>query len=78
MPRFAANLTMLFTELPLLSRFAAARDAGFTGVEMLFPYDLATRDLDRAARQNDLDFVLLNCPPPNWAGGPRGFAAQPG
>ncbi|MDO5612126.1 MAG: TIM barrel protein [Paracoccus sp. (in: a-proteobacteria)] len=78
MPRFAANLTMLFTELPVLARFAAARDAGFQGVEMLFPYDLAPRDLARAARQNELDFVLLNCPPPNWAGGPRGFAAQPG
>ena len=78
MPRFAANLTMLFTELPVLSRFDAARDAGFQGVEMLFPYDLSARDLTRAATKAGLDFVLLNCPPPNWAGGPRGFAAQPG
>ncbi|SEH83485.1 hydroxypyruvate isomerase family protein [Paracoccus alkenifer] len=78
MTRFAANLTMLFTELPMLERFAAARRAGFTGVEVLFPYDLATRELSRAARAEGLAFVLLNTPPPNWAGGPRGFAAIPG
>ena len=78
MPRFAANLTMLFTELPMPDRFAAAADAGFQGVEILFPYDLPARDLSRAALAAGLDFVLLNTPPPNWAGGPRGFAAEPG
>lgn len=78
MPRFAANLTMLFTELPLLDRFAAAADAGFTGAEVLFPYDMAVRDLSRAAISAGLDFVLMNTPPPNWAGGARGFAAEPG
>lgn len=78
MPRFAANLTMLFTELPMLDRFAAAAETGFTGVEILFPYDLPARDLSRAAIAAGLDFVLLNTPPPNWAGGPRGFAAEPG
>ncbi|WP_207100374.1 hydroxypyruvate isomerase family protein [Paracoccus shandongensis] len=78
MPRFAANLTMLFTELPMLERFAAAAAAGFQGVEILFPYDLAARDLSRAAIAAGLDFVLMNTPPPNWAGGPRGFAAEPG
>lgn len=77
MLRFAANLTLLFTELPLLHRFAAAKRAGFTGVEVLFPYDLAARELAGAARGNGLDFVLLNAPPPNWSGGPRGFAADP-
>lgn len=76
--RLAANLTFLFTELPMTERFAAARRAGFSGVEVLFPYDLATRELSRAARAEGLEFVLLNTPPPNWAGGPRGFAAIPG
>ncbi|SNR43819.1 hydroxypyruvate isomerase [Paracoccus sediminis] len=78
MPRFAANLTMLFTEMPMLDRFAAAADAGFQGVEILFPYDIPARDLSRAAVAAGLDFVLMNTPPPNWAGGPRGFAAEPG
>ncbi|AUH34875.1 hydroxypyruvate isomerase family protein [Paracoccus tegillarcae] len=77
MEKFAANLTFLFTELPVLQRFEAARRAGFTGVELLFPYDLSARDLARAAQTNGLDFVLLNAPPPNWTGGARGFAADP-
>ena len=78
MARLAANLTFLFTELPMTERFASARRAGFSGVEVLFPYDLATRELTRAARAEGLEFVALNTPPPNWAGGPRGFAAIPG
>lgn len=78
MARFAANLTYLFTELPMLQRFAAARRAGFDGVEILFPYDLPARDLIMAAQDASLRFVLMNTPPPNWAGGPRGFAAEPG
>lgn len=78
MPRLAANLTMLFTELPMLERFAAAAEAGFEGAEILFPYDIAARDLSRAAIAAGLEMVLINTPPPNWAGGPRGFAAQPG
>ncbi|MDM7255107.1 MAG: TIM barrel protein [Paracoccus sp. (in: a-proteobacteria)] len=78
MAKFAANLTLLFNELPMLERFAAAKSAGFSGVEILFPYDLAVADLRKAAQKSDLEFVLMNCPPPNWAGGPRGFAAIPG
>lgn len=78
MPRFAANLTMLFTELPMMERFAAAAAAGFQGVEILFPYDIAARDLSRTAIAAGLDFVLMNTPPPNWTGGARGFAAEPG
>ncbi|WP_022707611.1 hydroxypyruvate isomerase family protein [Paracoccus zeaxanthinifaciens] len=78
MPRFAANLTMLFTEMPLPARFAAAAEAGFKGAEVLFPYDTAAPELARACKAAGLDFVLLNAPPPNWAGGPRGFAAIPG
>lgn len=77
MQRFAANLTYLFTELPLLQRFAAARRAGFTGVEILFPYDVPVHDLAEAAKAEDLQFIMMNTPPPNWAGGPRGFAAEP-
>ena len=58
MPRFAANLTMLFTELPMLERFAAAADAGFQGVEILFPYDIPARDLSRAAIAAGLSYAL--------------------
>ncbi|MDO5657881.1 MAG: TIM barrel protein [Paracoccus sp. (in: a-proteobacteria)] len=78
MAKFAANLTFLFTELPILERFRAAKQAGFQGVEILFPYDLAPSELRLAARAADTEIVLMNCPPPNWAGGPRGFAAVPG
>lgn len=78
MMRFAANLTMLFTELPMLDRFGAAKRAGFSGVEILFPYDIPARKLAKAARDQGLDIVLMNAPPPNWSGGARGFAALPG
>lgn len=78
MLRLAANLTFLFTEQPMLERFAAAARAGFQGVEILFPYDLAAPELARAAQGAGVTFVLMNTPPPNWAGGPRGFAAVPG
>ena len=78
MPRFAANLTWMFTELQMFDRFAAAAEAGFTGVEILFPYDLAATQMYRAAVKAGVEIVLINCPPPNWAGGPRGFAAIPG
>ena len=78
MPRFCANLTLLFTELPFLDRFAAASAAGFAGVEVLFPYDDPVPEmLDRLDRTG-LPLVLMNCPPPNYTGGPRGFAAVPG
>jgi len=78
MPRFAANLTWLFQELPFMDRFAAARDAGFVGVEVLFPYDHPTQDIRDRIVLNGLTFVLMNCPPPNATGGPQGFAAVPG
>jgi hydroxypyruvate isomerase len=78
MPRYCANLTMLFNELPLLGRFAAARAAGFDAVEVLFPYDLSAADVLRILAENELTLALINCPPPNYTGGPRGFAAVPG
>ncbi len=77
MARFAASLTYLFTELPMHQRFAAARRAGFEGAEILFPYDLPVKDLRNHAKEAGLEFVLMNTPPPNWAGGVRGFAADP-
>ncbi len=77
MPRFAANLTMLFTELPLMERFRAAKAAGFHAVEVLFPYDCPAQDMRDQLVWTGQNFVLLNAPPPNFTGGPRGFAAVP-
>ena len=78
MPRFAANLSMLFTEVPFLERFAKAREAGFTGVEYLFPYDWPAEQLAEQLRANGLTQVLFNLPPGDWAGGERGIACLPG
>ena len=78
MPRFAANISLLFAELPYLDRFAAAAQAGFDAVEILFPYDLAAKETRRALLANGLDLVLINAPPPNYTGGEPGFAAVPG
>ncbi|WP_050605163.1 hydroxypyruvate isomerase family protein [Ruegeria sp. 6PALISEP08] len=78
MPRFAANLSLLFTELPYLERFQAAADVGFTAVEILFPYDVAAKETHRALLANGLELVLINAPPPNYTGGQPGYAAVPG
>lgn len=78
MPRFCANLSMLFAELPFADRFGAARAAGFDGVEVLFPYDHPAPLILERLEATRLPLLLLNCPPPNYAGGPRGFAAVPG
>ena len=78
MGHFATSLTMVFTELPLLERFAAAKAAGFDAVEVLFPYDAAAMDLMDRIVSNNLTLALINCPPPNYTEGPRGFAAIPG
>lgn len=78
MPRFAANLSLLFPELPYLDRFHAAAEAGFTAVEILFPYDVAAKETRRALLANGLELVLINAPPPNYAGGTPGYAAIPG
>jgi len=77
MPRFCANLTMLFTELPLMERPMAAKLAGFDAVEVLFPYDDNAAGLGTAIARGGLPLALINCPPPNYADpdGPRGFAA---
>jgi hydroxypyruvate isomerase len=76
MPRFAANLTMLFTEVAPLERPAYAMQAGFDGVEILFPYDHPVADWQRAL--SGVPLALINTPPGDWAHGDRGFAAVPG
>jgi hydroxypyruvate isomerase len=78
MPKFAANLTVLFTERPFLERFAAAKAAGFDAVEVLFPYEEPPKLINRQLLANDQTLVLINCPPPNYTGGQRGFGAVPG
>ena len=78
MPRFNANLTMLFTERPFLDRFEAAAKAGFTGVEYLFPSDFAVVDLVQRLKAHGLTQVLHNMPAGDWAGGERGIAILPG
>ena len=78
MLRFAANITLLFPELPFFDRFEAAAAAGFEAVEILFPYDVAARDTRRALVTHGLELVLMNAPPPNYTGGSPGYAAVPG
>jgi hydroxypyruvate isomerase len=78
MPRFAANLTMLFNELPFLDRFEAARDAGFTGVEYLFPYGFEKEALAERLQEFGLTQVLHNLPAGDWDKGERGIAVLPG
>ncbi len=77
MPRFAANISLLFAELPYLDRFEAAATAGFEAVEILFPYDIAAKETRRALVANGLELVLMNAPPPNYTGGQPGYAADP-
>jgi len=77
MPRFAANLSMLFTEVDFLDRFAAAADAGFSGVEYLFPYDFAAEEIKARLDASKLEQVLFNLPAGDWAKGERGIACHP-
>ena len=78
MPKFAANLTMLYNELPFLDRFKAARDDGFSGVEFLFPYDFDKAALRKRLDDNGLTQALHNLPAGDWAAGERGIAILPG
>lgn len=77
MPRFCANLTMLYNEHGFLNRFAAARADGFEGVEFLFPYSFAKEELAEALGRNRLSQVLHNLPAGNWEVGERGVACLP-
>jgi hydroxypyruvate isomerase len=78
MPRFAANLTMMYGEYPFLDRFAAARGDGFDAVEFMFPYAESPEEIARRLEANNLRLVLFNAPPGNWETGDRGLASLPG
>ena len=77
MPKFAANLTMLFNEVEFLDRFEAAARAGFKGVEYLFPYDFEAEALKEHLQRHGLSQVLHNLPAGNWGAGERGIACHP-
>ncbi|MBJ9241033.1 hydroxypyruvate isomerase [Citrobacter braakii] len=77
MAKFAANLSMLFTEYPFIERFAEASHAGFQGVEYLFPYDFPANELAAQLNQYNLTQVLFNLPAGNWSEGERGIACHP-
>lgn len=77
MPKFAANLTMLFTEHPFLDRFEHAAKAGFSAVEFLFPYAFAAQDIKQRLDTFGLTLVLHNLPAGNWDAGERGIACHP-
>ncbi|MDP9900243.1 2-oxo-tetronate isomerase [Variovorax ginsengisoli] len=78
MPRFAANLSMLYPELAFLDRFDAAAKDGFEGVEYLFPYDFPAAEIAARLQANGLQQVLFNAPPGHWEAGERGLACLPG
>jgi hydroxypyruvate isomerase len=78
MPKFAANLSMMYPEHALLDRFAAASRDGFEAVEYLFPYEFAAKDIGARLRDHGLEQVLFNAPPGDWVAGERGFACLPG
>jgi hydroxypyruvate isomerase len=77
MPRFAANLTMLFNEVPFLDRFALAAKAGFRHVEFLFPYAFPAEAIAARLEANRLSLVLHNLPAGDWDAGERGIACHP-
>ncbi len=77
MPKFAANLSLMFTELDFLDRFAAARANGFEAVEFLFPYAWPAASIAERLQASGLKLVLHNLPPGDWAAGERGMACDP-
>lgn len=77
MPRFAANLTMLFNEAPFLDRFERAAQAGFKAVEFLFPYAFDVQEIRRRLDDHGLELVLHNLPAGDWDRGERGIACLP-
>ena len=78
MPRFAANLSMLYNNVDFLDRFAAAARDGFRAVEYLFPYAYPAHDLAARLQRHGLQQVLFNAPPGDWDAGERGLACLPG
>ncbi|MBU3618873.1 hydroxypyruvate isomerase [Polynucleobacter sp. JS-Fieb-80-E5] len=77
MPQFAANLTMLFNEVPFMERFEKAAKSGFQAVEFLFPYAFSAEDIKQKLEQNKLKLVLHNLPAGDWDRGERGIACLP-
>jgi len=77
MPQFAANLTMLFNEVPFMDRFEKAANSGFQAVEFLFPYAFSAQDIKQKLEQNKLKLVLHNLPAGDWDAGERGIACLP-
>ena len=77
MAKFAANLSMLFTEVDFMDRFEAAADAGFQGVEYLFPYAFDAQAIKQKLVENNLEQVLFNLPAGDWEAGDRGIAVDP-
>ncbi|WP_186760748.1 2-oxo-tetronate isomerase [Arthrobacter alpinus] len=78
MPKFAANLSMMFTEWPFLERFQAASDAGFGAVEYLFPYEHPAAEIAAQLKKHGLQQALFNVDAGDWAGGERGLASLAG
>ena len=78
MPKFAANLSMMYVEHSFLERFAAARADGFSAVEFLFPYDHAPAEIAARLKDSGLTQALFNLPPGDWSAGERGISALPG
>ena len=76
MPKLAANLSMMFNEVPFMDRFDAAAQAGFKGVEFLFPYEFDLNQIADKLKANNLELVLHNLPAGNWGGGERGLHHQ--
>jgi hydroxypyruvate isomerase len=77
MVKFAANLSLMFNEVPFLDRFEAAAAAGFEAVEFMFPYDFEIDDIRARLEANGLELVLFNLPAGNWDAGQRGIAIYP-
>ena len=77
MPKFAANLSLMFTEFDFLDRFAAARASGFEAVEFLFPYAWDSAEIAEQLARSRLQLVLHNLPAGDWAAGERGMACDP-
>lgn len=77
MVKLAANLSLMFTHLPFLDRIDAAADAGFRGVEFMFPYEFSADEIAARAARNGLEIVLFNLPAGDWERGQRGIGALP-
>src|SRR3974377_847558 len=78
MPKFAANLSMMFNEVPFLDRFSTAAECGFKCVEFLFPYEHEPSALQAVVQKAGVEIALFNMPPGNWAAGERGITCIPG